>query len=468
MVPGTQFVTLGGMVACDVHSKGHHSAGTFGRALRALRMRVPDGRVLEVSDATEPELFLATQGGMGLTGQILEVEVALRRVPSPWLYAETRSFADIDALVDGLRDASARWPYSVAWSDTTARGRALGRGIVYAGDWAEPRQARTRPPRWRAPLPMPFDLPSGLIAPWSLPAWNTAYFHVHRRDTSGIQHPRAFFHPLDIVGRWNRAYGRRGFVQYQCVVPIDRDPGIVRRVFEILTRNEGASPVAVVKDFGDEGRGLLSFPRRGITISLDFPMRGAATQRLVDLLNDEVAAAGGRIYLAKDALTRPEHFRAMERRLPAWNEIRRKWDPDARLQERALGPPARRRAVSSESALGAARPSLLADLVRLARPKDWLKSVFVLMPLPFALAGGATLALGPLLLGIAAMSLTSSAVYAINDVLDAERDRESARKRNRPVASGRVSRPFRRSSPRRSGSRPACCSRASRGTRARS
>ena len=333
VVPGTEFVTLGGLVACDVHGKGHHTAGTFGRHVRALRMRVADGRVLEVSESSERELFLATQGGMGLTGQILEVEVQLARVPSPWLRAETRAFADIDALVAALREASARSPYTVAWSDTTARGRALGRGILISGDWAEPGEAPAAPPRWRPPLEMPFDLPSGLIAPWSIRLGNTAIFHWNRlKRRTSVQAPRSFFHPLDGIGHWNRAYGARGFVQYQCVVPIERDPRIVRRLFEILVRQGGASPISVVKDFGAEGRGLLSFPAPGVTLALDLPMRGAKTQALVDRLNDEVAAVGGRIYLAKDALTRPEHFRAMERRLGHWNEVRRKWDPEAHLR----------------------------------------------------------------------------------------------------------------------------------------
>ena len=332
VVPGTQFVTLGGLVACDVHGKNHHSEGTFGRHVRSLRMRVADGRILEVSEATEPELFAATQGGIGLTGQILEVELKLRRVPSPWIRAETRAFPDIDSLVAGLREVSERSPYTMAWSDTSARGRALGRGILSWGDWAEPGEAKAKPPRWRAPVEMPIDLPSGLIAPWSIRAFNSLYYFTHARARTRIQHPLAFFHPLDVVGHWNRAYGGRGFVQYQCVVPIDRDPAIMRRIFEILERNGGASPVTVVKDFGEEGRGLLSFPRRGITIALDFPMRGARTQRLVDRLNDEVAAAGGRIYLAKDALTRRQHFEAMEHRLSAWSDVRRKWDPDGRFK----------------------------------------------------------------------------------------------------------------------------------------
>ena len=147
-----------------------------------------------------------------------------------------------------------------------------------------------------------------------------------------MQSPRAFFFPFDGVGRWNRAYGPRGFVQYQCVVPIDRDPGVVRRLLQILASRGVATPVLVVKDFGEESRGTLSFPRPGISLALDLAMRGAPTQALVDRLNEEVAAVGGRIYLAKDALTRVEHFQAMEPRLSAWNEIRRKWDPSGRLR----------------------------------------------------------------------------------------------------------------------------------------
>ena len=331
VMPGTEFVTLGGMVACDVHGKNHHSAGTFGRHVRALRVRVADGRILELSEDHEPELFFATQGGLGLTCQILEVEVQLVRIASPWLLGAARSCRDLDALLEALREESKRSRYTVAWADTTARGRSLGRGVVISGDWAEPRGAAARPWRWRSPIDLPVDLPSGLVAPWSVRIFNRAYLSLHR-DAPHVQSPRVFFFPLDWIGRWNRAYGARGFVQYQCVVPVERDPGIVRRLFEILASRGVASPVLVVKDFVGESRGTLSFPRTGISIALDVPMRGAPTQALVDSLNDEVAAAGGRIYLAKDALTRAEHFRAMETRLAAWNEIRRKWDPQGRLK----------------------------------------------------------------------------------------------------------------------------------------
>ena len=148
----------------------------------------------------------------------------------------------------------------------------------------------------------------------------------------GIVHPVAFFYPLDACLDWNRMYGRSGLIQYQCVLPVENDTTIVRRFFETLTRIGGASFLTVIKDCGPEGRGLLSFPRPGVSVALDLPMRGAATQELVDALNELVIEAGGRVYLAKDALTRPEHLRAMEPRLDAFNEVRRKWDPDVRLR----------------------------------------------------------------------------------------------------------------------------------------
>jgi FAD/FMN-containing dehydrogenase len=165
--PGTQFVTLGGMVASDVHGKNHHVAGSFGEHVRALRLRVADGRVLEVTAESEPELFLATLGGMGLTGHILEVEVTLERIPSPWILAERERARDLDELVEALRAASRQWPFTVAWADTAARGPHMGRGFLTRGRWAEPGEAPVRPPARRHRFDVPVDLPGWVIAPWS-------------------------------------------------------------------------------------------------------------------------------------------------------------------------------------------------------------------------------------------------------------------------------------------------------------
>jgi decaprenylphospho-beta-D-ribofuranose 2-oxidase len=340
--PGTQYVTLGGMVASDVHGKNHHVAGTFGEHVRALRMRVGEGRVLEIDEASEPELFRATLGGMGLTGHILEVEVQLERIPSFWIWGRSERARDLDELIALLQTASATSPFAAAWVDATARGSSLGRGVVTSGRYAEPREAPAAPPRLRERLAVPFDLPGWLVGPWSVRPFNFLYFHAHRGHGDRIVHPQPFFYPLDAVRSWNRLYGRRGMVQYQCVVPARGDGGIFRRLLDVVSRMGGASPVSVIKDCGPEGRGTLSFPMPGMSLALDLPYRAGRTQALVDALNELVIEAGGRIYLTKDALTRRDHFAAMEPRLARWNEVRRKWDPErtlsSALAQRLLDP----------------------------------------------------------------------------------------------------------------------------------
>src|SRR4029453_9084987 len=338
-----QYVTLGGMVASDVHGKNHHAAGTFGEYVRALRMRVGDGRVLEIDEASEPELFRATLGGMGLTGHILEVEVQLERIPSFWIWGRSERARDLDELIALLQTASATSPFAAAWVDTTVRSSSLGRGGVTSGRYAEPAEAPAEPPPPRERLAGPFDLPGWLVGPWSVRPFNFLYFHAHRGHGDRIVHPQPFFYPLDAVRNWNRLYGRRGMVQYQCVVPERRDGGIFRRLLQVVSRMGGASPVSVIKDCGAEGRGTLSFPMPGMSLALDLPYRAGHTQALVDALNELVIEAGGRIYLTKDALTRRDHFAAMEPRLARWNDVRRKWDPERRLSsalaQRAPGSP---------------------------------------------------------------------------------------------------------------------------------
>jgi FAD/FMN-containing dehydrogenase len=332
VVPGTQFVTLGGMVASDVHGKNHHVAGCIGEHVRSLRVRVADGRILEISDESDRDLFRATLGGMGLTGHILEVELQLERIPSPWIWQETEPAPNLDVLVDMLREAGSAWPFTASWADCAISGPKLGRGFVTRGRWATPEEARRAAPIMRERLAVPFTMPDALICRPSVRIFNTLWHRLHARSRSGIAHPQAFFYPLDGIAAWNRLYGPSGFSQYQCVLPLEDDGRAYRKLFDVFVRYCGASPVTVIKDCGAEGRGMLSFPKPGISIALDVPQRGARTQALVDRMNEIVISAGGRVYLAKDALTRREHFLAMEPRFAAWNEIRRKWDPNGTLR----------------------------------------------------------------------------------------------------------------------------------------
>ncbi len=322
--PGTEDVTLGGMVAADVHGKNHHHDGSLGGHVRALRLRVADGRVLDVSRVSEPELFRATLGGMGLTGHILEAEIALMRIPTPWMVAAAERLPDVRTLLARLPQEASRWRYTAGWVDALAGGRAL----LFRARWAETREAPRAAPRPRPPRRLPRFLRIGRrsVRLFNAFAWRRA------SGEERLSSPYDVLYPLDRVRGWNRLYGRRGFVQYQCLLSNAR---AVEDFFARL-RDLRASPfLSVVKDCGPAGEGMLSFPGPGFSVAVDLPL-GPATQGVVDGLAEFVVAAGGRIYLAKDALTRASHFRAMEPRLEAWERVRAHWDPERRLRS-ALG-----------------------------------------------------------------------------------------------------------------------------------
>ena len=256
--PGTQFVTLGGMVAADVHGKNHHVHGTIGRHVQRLRLRVGTGAIVECSPSLEPELFWATIGGMGLTGHVLDVTVRLMRVPSPWIFGGSRRIGDIDEFVVALKQAAGEWPYTMGWIDCLARGRHMGRGVLYCGRWATAEEAPRHPPRQLTRLAVPFVFPSWFMGPAAVRVFNETIYRAHRfRTGPRVLHPEPFFYPLDWIEHWNRLYGRRGFTQYQCVLPDAAGPGAVRSLFEQLTRLGGASFLCVIKDCGDEGQGML-------------------------------------------------------------------------------------------------------------------------------------------------------------------------------------------------------------------
>ena len=344
VTPGTAFVTLGGMVAADVHGKNHHVDGCFGAHVERLRLRVADGRIVECAPDEEGELFRATLGGMGLTGHILEVTFRMSPVPAPWIRGESVRVPGIEPLLAELDRSSAGWPFTVAWADCLARGRRRGRGIVYRGRWCEPDEAPGGAPQPRPAVRVPCDLPAWVLNRRSVGLFNAALYRTHgRRTRAGVQPPDRFFYPLDRLADWNRLYGRRGLTQYQCVIPAARGPEAVHELLELLARRRSCVCLCVIKNCGDEGAGTISFPLRGTSVAVDLPVDDR-TQDLVDALNEHVIALGGRIYLAKDAFTRQAHFRAMEPRLDRWTAVRRRWDPSLRLRSaqsvRILGDPA--------------------------------------------------------------------------------------------------------------------------------
>jgi FAD/FMN-containing dehydrogenase len=345
VTPGTKFVTVGGCVASDVHGKNHHRDGSFGGFVEQLRLRTADGALVSCGPAQERELFLATVGGMGLTGLIVEVTFRLRPVESPWIVLETAPVGGLDEMLDGLRESAADWTYTVGWIDCLARGSALGRGVLLRGRHASRDEGGDRAPRAGRSLRVPLDAPEWLLNPAFMRLFNRLY---HARQ-GALREPRLvscdqFFYPLDAVHDWNRLYGARGFLQYQCVIPREagRDP--IRALLLELADQGAASFLAVIKDFGPANEAYLSFPIEGTTLSLDLPYRGQRTDRLVHELNAVVIRAGGRIYLAKDAVTRAEDFAQMTPRLDEWKAARDRWDPQRRFRSaqsvRLFGDPA--------------------------------------------------------------------------------------------------------------------------------
>jgi decaprenylphospho-beta-D-ribofuranose 2-oxidase len=333
VTPGTKFVTVGACVACDVHGKNHHRDGSFGSFVDRVTLCTADGRLVECGPDRERELFLATLGGMGLTGLIVDVTLRLRRVESPWIVLETQGMASLDAMLEGLRLSATHWPYTVGWIDCLARGADLGRGILMRGRHATQVEAGMRRAPRALPLRVPFDAPEWLLNPLFMRWFNRLYAWSHGTALRRRMVPYdAFFYPLDAVGQWNRLYGRRGFFQYQCVLPRAAGPRPVAILLERLGVAGAASFLAVIKDCGPASDAYLSFPMEGTTLALDLPNRGAVTEALVHDLNATVIEHGGRVYLAKDAVTRAEDFARMMPRLAEWRAVRERWDPGHRFR----------------------------------------------------------------------------------------------------------------------------------------
>jgi L-gulonolactone oxidase len=318
--PGTRQVTLGGAVANDVHGKNHGKAGTFGVNVLALELLRSDSGRRWISRESEPELFAATIGGLGLTGIIGSVTLQLVPIPSAFLDSEIVPFDGLDGFF-ALSRSSDAFEHTVAWIDCTARGAALGRGVFYRADWA--RDGRLQPHRGR-PRKLP-PLPPGLLNPLSLKAFNTLYDAVQRaKPRRSTAHYATVFHPLDSLDGWNRLYGKAGFYQYQCVTPQGSEAA-VRELLAVIAQSGEGSFLAVLKAFGaGPSPGLLSFPMAGYTLALDFRNRGAETLRLLDRLDAVVASAGGRLYPAKDARMSRALF---EQGYPALDRFRRFRDP---------------------------------------------------------------------------------------------------------------------------------------------
>ncbi|MFG2770607.1 FAD-binding protein [Streptomyces sp. NPDC048350] len=334
VTPGTRYVTVGGAVGADIHGKNHHVSGSFSRHVAALELLTADGEIHTVVPGTD--LFDATTGGMGLTGVILSATLRLLPVETSLMSVDTERAADLDELMARLTATDHRYRYSVAWIDLLARGAATGRSVLTRGDHAPydaipVRDRRTR----RAPLAFrpgqlpaaPALVPEGLLGRTAVGLFNELWYRrAPRRRTGELQRMSTFFHPLDGVPHWNRIYGRGGFVQYQFVVGHGHEETL-RRVVKRIARRGCPSFLAVLKRFGASDPGWLSFPVPGWTLALDIPARLSGLGAFLDELDEEVADAGGRVYLAKDSRLRPELLDAMYPRLADFRALRATLDP---------------------------------------------------------------------------------------------------------------------------------------------
>jgi len=309
VTPGTKFATVGGAIGNDVHGKNHHVEGTFGRHLLRFELMRSDGSRRICSLTENSDWFRATIGGLGLTGLITWAEIQLKRVPNSSVNVENIKYRNLTEFFRLSEESEQDFEYTVAWVDCLASGENLGRGHFSRANHARPVQPRAN--RSGLTLNMPLDPPVSLVNSLSLKAFNWLYYHRQLEPVScQTVHFDPFFYPLDHVHNWNRMYGPNGFLQYQCVIPMEHAESAIRELLERIGQANYGSFLAVLKVFGDvESPGLMSFPRPGTTLALDFPYKGHQTMALFDQLDDVIVQAGGALYPAKDAHMKAQHFK---------------------------------------------------------------------------------------------------------------------------------------------------------------
>ncbi len=327
VVPGTGFATVGGGLANDIHGKNHHCSGSIGQQLGWLELRTPDGHLHRLKGDDNSDLMRATLGGVGLTGVIERACIKTERVPSNAVVVKRERIGNLDEFLFRLREEQDRAPYVVGWIDALARGPHLGRGILEIAKPSDEGIAPA-PQRFRK---VPIDFPSMALNRWSVRLFNELYLRrVPAKGRSELLSYEQFLFPLDAIQDWNRIYGRRGFHQFQCVVPFESGAAALRLMLSLIADFGTCSFLAVLKTMGAHGRGYLSFPHPGFTLALDFP-NGPGVAQLMARLESITCDHGGRTYLAKDATLTPATVRRMYPQLNRFNEVLAQVDPEGRM-----------------------------------------------------------------------------------------------------------------------------------------
>lgn len=327
VTPGTKFVTLGGMAAADVHGKNHHKDGAFSGHVNWLEILSNNGKTERCSRSSNPDLFNWSLGGMGLTGIITQLSLTLRPIQTSWITQRKIIASNIDRAIDIFEDTISDTTYSVAWIDCLARREKLGRSVITLGDHANvnelPQAYRKSPLAYskKRNLRIPFYLPSSLLNQMVIATFNSLYFNLEKKKKSdSIVALDRFFYPLDCILEWNKMYGRRGFTQLQCVIPLDSSRVALREILELTSTQNCGSFLAVLKRFGKQ-TSLISFPMEGYTLALDFP-NSVHALNVVKTLHRIVCNYGGRFYLAKDSLLTEDELKNSDKRFLDYTKYR--------------------------------------------------------------------------------------------------------------------------------------------------
>ncbi|HTL07571.1 MAG TPA: FAD-binding oxidoreductase [Chitinophagaceae bacterium] len=329
--PGTKFVTIGGAIANDIHGKAHHIDGSFVNCVLSFTILLADGRVLTASRTENEDLFWANFGGLGLLGVILTTTIQLRKIETTYFKQKSVVIRDLDHMLEALATYDHEYNYSVAWIDALAKGRKLGSGVLTLGNAAKlselPPKLKENPLKLHATgkLSIPFFFPSFALNGLTVRVLNRV-IAVVQNSPKNFVHYEKFFFPLDAINNWNKGYGKRGFVQYQFVIPEANGKQHLKEILEMIAAS-GCTPfLNVFKRMGD-GQGILSFPFQGYTLAIDFPV-SKQLLAFTPKLDAKVLAAGGRLYLGKDALLNESMFKAMYPQYKEWMAIKKKYDPN--------------------------------------------------------------------------------------------------------------------------------------------
>ena len=313
VTPGTSYVTLGGAIASDVHGKNHHTAGTIGQYITSLCMVLGTGEVVKASPYENVDLFRATCGGMGLTGIIISASIQLIPIQSSFINQKTIKADCIEAACEDFAN-NADSTYSVAWIDCLSKGKNFGRSVLMFGEHADQGELEVD---IKHPISIPINTPPALLNSLTMKAFNGAYWHKSKHNHNQTIELMPYFYPLDVVGAWNKLYGKNGFLQFQCVVPREDGVANVRRLLTEISNSGEGSFLAVLKQFGKPNDNLLSFPTEGYTLALDFKLTASIIKTL-RRLEELVAHMSGKLNLTKDALMQEDTFK---KTYPNWEKF---------------------------------------------------------------------------------------------------------------------------------------------------